>query len=191
MSGNQKDAFTVWLTGLSGAGKTSIAQLLESYIRDHGSSVEVLDGGAVRKTVSSHGFSKDDRDQHVRHIGFTSNLLSRNGVIAIVAAISPYRAVRDEVRSWHGDRFVEVFLSCPVETLINRDARGLYKRAIAGEIPHFSGISDPYEDPLHPQITIHTDRESKEQSARRILDWLIEGQYLPPLFSVVGGKGKG
>lgn len=137
MSRNHRPGFTLWLTGLSGAGKTSIAQLLESYIREQGRSVEVLDGEVIRKTLSSQlGFSKDDRDYHVRHLGFVSNLLSRNGVIAIVAAISPYRAIREEVRGWHGaDRFVEVFLSCPIETLIHRDVRGFFIRLALGKTP--------------------------------------------------------
>ncbi len=184
--------FTIWLTGLSGAGKTTLSEVLEARLRDQGRPVEILDGEAVRRIFSNKlGFSKEDRDHHVRHLGFMANLLSRNGIIAVVAAISPYNAVRDEVRRWHGDRFIEVFVSCPVETLIARDSRGLYSRALSGEIQHFTGISDPYEDPVHPHVTVHTDRESQDESATKILDWLVERQYLPPLFSVVKSQGKG
>jgi adenylylsulfate kinase len=170
--------FTIWLTGLSSAGKTTLSRLLESLLAGGGRNVEVLDGETVRKTLGVHGFTKEARDNHVRHLGFMSNLLSRNGVIVIVASISPYRSVRDEVRAWHGDRFVEVFLSCPMETLIARDSRDLYRRALSGEIRNFTGISDPYEQPVNPEIVLHTDREAKEQSAQRVIDWLIAREFV-------------
>jgi len=160
--------FTVWLTGLSGAGKTTTARLLEEQLRRFGAKVEVLDGDTVRTHLSKGlGFSKEDRDENIRRIGFVCELLSRNGVIAIAAAISPYRAVRDEVRA-RIPNFVEIHLHCPVEVLIERDVKGLYKKALAGEIDHFTGVSDPYEPPLAPELTIHSDRETPEQSVERI-----------------------
>jgi adenylyl-sulfate kinase len=156
------------LTGLSGAGKSTTARLLERRLREIGAKVEVLDGDVVRTHLSKGlGFSKEDRDENIRRIGFVCELLSRNGVIAIVAAISPYRAVRDEVRS-RIPNFVEVHLDCPLEVLVERDVKGLYKRALAGEIEHFTGVSDPYEAPVAPEVRISSDRESPEQSVERI-----------------------
>src|SRR5581483_4432000 len=149
--------FTVWLTGLSGAGKSTIARLLECRLRDCGAKVEVLDGDVVRTHLCKDlGFSRDDRDENIRRIGFVCELLSRNGVVAIAAVISPYRAVREEVRS-RIPHFVEIHMQCPLEVLVERDVKGLYKRALAGEIEHFTGISDPYEPPLAPELTIHSD----------------------------------
>ena len=142
--------FTLWFTGMSGAGKSTISRLLELRLRERGARVEVLDGDVVRTHLSKGlGFSKEDRDENIRRIGFVCELLSRNGVIAIAAAISPYRAVREEVRA-RIPNFVEVYVECPVEVLAERDVKGLYKRALAGEIPHFTGISDPYEPPVNP-----------------------------------------
>src|ERR1700720_1448141 len=132
--------FTLWFTGMSGAGKSTISNLLESKLRALGAEVEVLDGDVVRTHLSQGlGFNKEDRDQNIRRIGFVCELLSRHGVIAIAAAISPYRAVRDEVRARIPD-FVEVYVECPVEVLAERDVKGLYKKALAGEIPHFTGV---------------------------------------------------
>src|ERR1700734_3874814 len=139
--------FTIWLTGMSGAGKSSTSKLLEKYFRDRGANVEVVDGDVVRTFLSKGlGFSKEDRDENIRRIGFVCELLSRNGVIAIAAAISPYRAVREELRA-RIPNFVEVYVECPIEVLAERDVKGLYKKALAGEIPHFTGVSDPYEPP--------------------------------------------
>lgn len=184
--------FTLWLTGLSGSGKTTIAELVESQLRGQGRKVEVLDGEVIRKALSNTlGFSKHDRDYHVRQLGLASNLLSRNGIVAIVAAISPYRDIRDEVRRWHGERFIEVFLSCPVQTLIDRDKRDLYRRALAGDLKNFTGISDPYEEPLNPELILTTDREEANVSARKIWDWLIEHQYVPALVSAASMDGRG
>jgi adenylyl-sulfate kinase len=160
--------FTLWFTGMSGAGKSTVSRALELKLRAAGARVEVLDGDVVRTHLSKGlGFSKEDRDTNVRRIGFVCELLSRNGVIAIAAAISPYRDVRDEVRA-RIPNFVEVYVECPVDVLAERDVKGLYKRALAGEIPHFTGISDPYEAPLTPEVTINSATETPEQSAEKI-----------------------
>jgi adenylyl-sulfate kinase len=160
--------FTLWFTGMSGAGKSTISRALELRLREHGARVEVLDGDIVRTHLSKGlGFSKEDRDENIRRIGFVCELLSRNGVIAVAAAISPYRAVRDEVRA-RIPNFVEVHVHCPVEVLAERDVKGLYKRALAGEIPHFTGISDPYEPPLSPEVTVNSSAETPEQSVEKI-----------------------
>jgi adenylyl-sulfate kinase len=160
--------FTLWFTGMSGAGKSTISRQLELKLRERGARVEVLDGDVVRTHLSKGlGFSKEDRDENIRRIGFVCELLSRNGVIAIAAAISPYRAVRDEVRA-RIPNFVEVYVECPVEVLAERDVKGLYKRALAGEIAHFTGISDPYEAPLAPQVTVNSSQETPEQSVEKI-----------------------
>ena len=160
--------FTLWFTGMSGAGKSTISNLLESKLRALGAEVEVLDGDVVRTHLSKGlGFSKEDRDENIRRIGFVCELLSRHGVIAIAAAISPYRAVREEVRSRIAN-FVEVYVECPVEVLAERDVKGLYKKALAGQIPHFTGISDPYEPPLSPEVTVNSSRQTPEQSVEAI-----------------------
>ena len=160
--------FTLWFTGMSGAGKSTISRQLELRLREHGARVEVLDGDVVRTHLSKGlGFSKEDRDENVRRIGFVCELLSRNGVIAIAAAISPYRDVRDEVRA-RIPNFVEVYVECPVDVLAGRDVKGLYKRALAGEITNFTGVSDPYEPPLSPEVTVNSSRETPEQSADKI-----------------------
>ena len=160
--------FTLWFTGMSGAGKSTISRLMELKLRQFGARVEVLDGDVVRTHLSKGlGFSKEDRDENVRRIGFVCELLARNGVIAVAAAISPYRSVRDEVRS-RIPNFVEVFVECPVEVLAERDVKGLYRRALAGEIPQFTGISDPYEPPLTPEVIVNSSQETPEQSVEKI-----------------------
>ena len=160
--------FTLWFTGMSGAGKSTISGLLEKRLRDAGAKVEVLDGDVVRTHLSKGlGFSKEDRDENIRRIGFVCELLSRHGVIAIAAAISPYRAVREELRE-RIPNFVEVYVECPVEVLAERDVKGLYKKALAGEIGQFTGVSDPYEPPAAPEITIHSWQETPEQSVDKI-----------------------
>jgi adenylyl-sulfate kinase len=160
--------FTLWFTGLSGAGKSTISAIIEKRLREAGAKIEVLDGDVVRENLSKGlGFSKEDRDINIRRIGFVCELLARNGVIAMVAAISPYRAVREEIRSRIAN-FVEVYVECPLEVVAGRDVKGLYKKAIAGEIPQFTGVSDPYEPPLHPEVVVHSDRESPEESANRV-----------------------
>jgi adenylyl-sulfate kinase len=160
--------FTLWFTGLSGAGKSTISALLEQRLRAAGAKVEVLDGDVVRTHLSKGlGFSKEDRDENVRRIGFVCELLSRHGVIAMAAAISPYRAVRDELRA-RIPNFVEIYVECPIEVLAGRDVKGLYKKALAGEIPHFTGVSDPYEPPLAPEVTVNSSKETPEESVERI-----------------------
>ena len=171
MISNQK-GFTLWLTGLSGAGKTALAQELLNKLRSQGLPVEVLDGDEVRTNLSKGlGFSKEDRDTNIRRIGYVSRLLSRNGVVVISAAISPYRAIRAEVRRAienEGIQFIEVYVKCPIDVLAERDVKGLYKKALAGEINGFTGVSDPYEEPLNPEIAVQTDRESIEESVAKI-----------------------
>lgn len=160
--------FTLWFTGLSGSGKTTISHIVYEKLRADGHKVELLDGDVVRTNLSQGlGFTKEDRDANIRRIGFVCELLSRNGVIAVVAAISPYRAAREEVRGRIED-FVEVYVECPLEVLAERDVKGLYRRAIAGEIPHFTGVSDPYEPPVNPEVWIHSDQEPVERSVERV-----------------------
>ena len=164
--------FTLWFTGLSGAGKSTISSIIFNRLRAHEAKVEILDGDVVRTNLSKGlGFSKEDRDTNIRRIGFVCELLSRNDVIAIGAAISPYRAIRDEIRS-RVPNFVEVYVECPLDVLITRDAKGLYKKALAGELPQFTGVSDPYEAPLNPEVTVHTAVESSEQSADKVWEAL-------------------
>jgi adenylylsulfate kinase len=158
----------LWFTGLSGAGKSTVSQILAERLRARGARVEVLDGDEVRAHLSKGlGFSKEDRDENIRRIGYVCELLARNGVIAIAAAISPYRAVRDELRSRMA-AFVEVYAECPLEVLAQRDVKGLYRKALAGEIRQFTGVSDPYEPPLQPEVTIRSAEETAHQSADRI-----------------------
>ncbi len=163
------NGFTLWFTGMSGAGKSTLAQAVAEELQRRGHRVEVLDGDEVRTNLSKGlGFSKEDRDTNIRRIGYVCKLLARNGVIAISAAISPYREVRDEVRRQH-ERFVEVFVKCPLETLVERDVKGLYKKALAGEIPNFTGVSDPYEEPLSPEVVVESHIESVDESLRKLL----------------------
>jgi adenylyl-sulfate kinase len=183
----QQQGFTLWFTGLSGSGKTTASRLVEKELRARGHKVEMLDGDVVRENLSKGlSFSKEDRDTNIRRIGFVCELLTRNDVVAISAAISPYRAVRDENRTRIG-RFVEVYAKCPIEVLAERDVKGLYKKALAGEIKNFTGIDDPYEPPLNPEITIESDRETPEQSVTRIIACLEEMGYL----NGKNGNGKG
>lgn len=171
--------FTLWFTGLSGAGKSTIAQLLQRTLKESGHPVEVLDGDEVRENLSKGlGFTKADRDTQVRRIGYVAKLLSRNGVIVITAAISPYRETRDEMRR-SMQNFVEVYVKCPIAECIRRDVKGLYKKALAGEIPAFTGISDPYEPPLNPEITVDTSTQTAEESVQHILTALEEMRLLP------------
>jgi len=176
----EQQGFTLWFTGLSGSGKTTLARAIEGILRARGLKVEVLDGDVVRTNLSKGlGFSKEDRDINIKRIGFVCKLLSRNGVVAIGSAISPYREVRDFIRQDIG-RFVEVYCQCPMEVLIERDVKGLYKKALGGEIENFTGVSDPYEEPLNPEVVVHSDRESPEESVARILTKLEELGYIPP-----------
>ncbi len=159
----------IWLTGLSGAGKSTLAEALAKRIRDRGHRVEVLDGDTVRENLSNGlGFSREDRDTNIRRIAFVAGLLARNGVVVLVAAISPYRAARAEARA-HVERFVEVHVDCALDELLRRDTKGLYARAVRGEVAHFTGISDPYEAPLAPDVHVRTDQESLGDCVTKIL----------------------
>jgi adenylyl-sulfate kinase len=170
----EQKGFTLWFTGLSGAGKTTLARLVETELSARGHKVEVLDGDVIRTNLSKGlGFSKEDRDTNIRRIGFVCNLLTRNDVVAIAAAISPYREVRDELRRDIGS-FVEVYVRCPIDVLAERDVKGLYKKALAGEIKNFTGVDDPYESPLAAEVIVETDTESPEESAARIIARLEE-----------------
>ncbi len=174
-----EDGFTLWFTGLSGAGKSTIANALVERLQALGRRVELLDGDEIRKNLSQGlGFSKADRDANIARIAFVAKLLSRNGVIAITAAISPYRETRDNARA-EISNFVEVFVDCPLEVCEQRDVKGLYAKARSGEIKQFTGISDPYEAPHNPEITVHTDRENVGQEVEIVLSKLTELGYLP------------
>jgi len=174
------EGFTLWLTGLPGSGKSTLAHLSAEELRRRGYRVEILDGVEVRTHLSKDlGFSKADRDANIRRIGYVCKLLSRNGVIAISAAISPYRETRDEVRREH-EKFVEVYVKCSLEKLVERDVKGLYAKALRGEIPFFTGVSDPYEEPLNPELVIETDREKIEDGLRRLLATLEALGYISP-----------
>ena len=170
--------FTLWLTGLSGAGKSTLATALGRELARHGIPVETLDGDEVRQNLSKGlGFSREDRDANIRRIGYVAKLLTRNGVVVISAAISPYRAVRDEVRREIG-AFVEVHVKASLEECVRRDTKGLYARALAGEIAQFTGVSDPYEEPLAPELVIDTERDDVATSAVRVIDRLLELGHL-------------
>src|SRR5215510_100393 len=175
---SKQKGFTLWMTGLSGAGKTTLTTELVRELHNRGLAIEVLDGDEVRTNLSKGlGFSKEDRDTNIRRIGYVSRLLSRNGVGVITAAISPYRDVRDEVRrsvEKDGARIIEVYVKCPIEVLADRDVKGLYKKALAGEIKEFTGVSDPYEEPLAPEVVVSTDVETVDQSTDKILKELAK-----------------
>jgi adenylylsulfate kinase len=174
--------FTLWFTGLSGAGKTTISEIVEHELRERGRQVEVLDGDIVRTNLSKGlSFSKEDRDTNILRIGFVAELLTRNGVAVIVSAISPYREARDQVRRRIVD-FVEVFVDCTLEVCAERDVKGLYKKAFDGEIEHFTGVSDPYEPPTAPDLTLRTDEEEPLDSALKVLEKLeFYGYVTPPV----------
>jgi adenylylsulfate kinase len=161
--------FTIWLTGVPCSGKSTIAKILAEQLLNQGRQVEVLDGDVIRRNLSQGlGFTREDRDTNVRRVGFVANLLSRNGVVVVVALVSPYRAIRDEVRTMIG-RFVEVHVDCLVAECERRDVKGMYKKARAGSLRGFTGVDDPYEPPERAEITLHTDRENAEKSTARIL----------------------
>jgi adenylylsulfate kinase len=169
----------IWFTGLSGAGKSTIADILRADLVSRGCKVEVLDGDVVRENLSKGlGFSRQDRDINIARIGFVANLLARNGVKVITAAISPYRHTRDQVRDLVGSGFIEVYISTPLEVCEDRDVKGLYAKARSGDIKEFTGVSDPYEPPLNPEIEIPTVGQSPRQAADLIVRWLTERGYL-------------
>lgn len=173
------EGFVLWFTGLSGSGKTTLAKLIEKELKARGIRIERLDGDVVRQSLTADlGFSKDDRDKNIQRVTFVAKLLSRNGVGVLASFISPYRATRDWVRS-EVTNFIEVFVDCSLEECIRRDAKGLYAKALAGEIPEFTGVSDPYESPLDAEITVSTDKESIEESFGKIIGYLEERGYVP------------
>jgi adenylylsulfate kinase len=172
---SENGGLTLWFTGLSGAGKSTIAEVVERELRERGRKVEVLDGDVVRTNLSKGlGFSKEDRDTNIRRIAFVADLLSRNGVVAITAAISPYREIRDEARQTHGERFVEIYVKASVDECARRDVKGLYEKAFKGEIKEFTGVSDPYEPPTDPEIVVDTENETVEESAGKVLAYVDE-----------------
>ena len=177
---NEERGFTLWFTGLSGSGKTTISEIVERELRERERPVEVLDGDIVRTNLSKGlSFSRDDRNINVLRIGFVANLLTRNGVGVVVSAISPYKEARDQVRRRIVD-FVEVFVDAPLEVCAERDVKGLYKKAFSGEIEQFTGVSDPYEPPNAPDLVLKTDEESPEESASRVIEKLEFFGYLWP-----------
>jgi adenylylsulfate kinase len=174
--------FTLWFTGLSGAGKTTIAEIVERELRGRFGKVEVLDGDIVRTNLSKGlGFSREDRDTNILRIGFVADLLTRNGVGVIVSAISPFMEAREQVRHRIGEDFIEIFVDAPLEVCAERDVKGLYRKAFAGEIAQFTGVSDPYEPPAAPELHIKTNEEEPHESARRVVAKLEELGYLVPL----------
>lgn len=169
---------TVWFTGLSGAGKSTISQMLGKELRTQGYKVEILDGDIIRQNISKGlGFSKEDRDENIFRIGFIAHLLTRNGVNVLVSVISPYRETRQKVRQQIGD-FVEVYVNAPLEVCEQRDVKGLYKKARKGEIKNFTGIDDLYEQPLHPEVECRTNMETPKESVAKVLAKLRELKYL-------------
>jgi adenylylsulfate kinase len=175
---NRDRGAVIWFTGLSGSGKTTIAHQVEETLLESGVPVEILDGDVVRENLSKGlGFSKEDRDINIRRIAFVAHLLQRNGVFVLTAAISPYRAIREEARAMIKD-FVEVYAEAPLEVCEERDVKGLYAKARAGEIKGFTGVDDPYEPPPRPEVTCHTDQETVEESAQKVIDKLIQLKFL-------------
>jgi len=171
--------FTLWFTGLPCSGKTTVAEIVEKDLRNRGLNVESLDGDEIRKHFSKGlGFSKEDRDTHILRMGFICKLLSRNGVAVLSAFVSPYRDIRDQIRK-DMDGFIEIFVKCPVEVCIERDVKGMYKKALSGEIKNFTGVSDPYEEPLNPELILETDKEDVENSAQKVLQMLESQGYIP------------
>lgn len=173
----------LWFTGLSGSGKSTLAEYLAPELRARGRNVEVLDGDEVRTNLSKGlGFSKEDRDTNIRRIGYVARLLSRNGVAVITAAISPYAEIRDEVRASIADEpseFVEIHVDCSIEELTRRDVKGLYEKALRGEIQNFTGISDPYEAPERPEVRVNSETQDEQESLGDILGYLESADLIP------------
>lgn len=175
----EQKGFTLWMTGLSGAGKTTIAKIVEAKLKARGLKIERLDGDVVRQSLTRDlGFSKEDRDKNIERVTFVAKLLSRNEVGVIASFISPYQAVRDNVRQ-ETTNFIEVFVHAPLEVCAERDVKGMYAKAFAGEIENFTGVSDPYEAPANPEIIIQTHLETPEESATRLIVYLEEHGYIP------------
>ncbi len=179
MNNHEQQGFVVWMTGLSGAGKTTIALILEKELHARGVRIERLDGDVVRESLTRDlGFTKEDRDKNIERVTFVAKLLSRNNVGVVCSFISPYQAVRDQVRA-QTTNFLEVFVDAPLEVVIERDVKGLYQKAIAGEIPNFTGISDPFEAPVNPDIHVRTDQQSPQESAHFIIGQLESRGLIP------------
>lgn len=175
----EQQGFTLWMTGLSGAGKTTIAKILEAELKKRELKIERLDGDVVRQSLTRDlGFTKEDRDKNIERVTFVAKLLSRNGVGVVCSFISPYQAVRDNVRS-ETTNFIEVFIHAPLEVCEDRDVKGMYAKARTGEIANFTGISDPYEEPVNPDVVVHTHEESPEESAARLIAYLEEKKFIP------------
>jgi adenylyl-sulfate kinase len=175
----EQKGFTLWFTGLSGSGKSAIADEIAKILVHRGLKVERLDGDIVRKSLTKDlGFTKEDRDKNIERVTFVAKLLSRNGVATIVSFISPYIEKRDNARK-ETTNFIEVFAKCPLEVLVERDVKGLYKKAMAGEIANFTGVSDPYEDPPNPEIVVETDKETPEESVKKVMQYLEENGFAP------------
>lgn len=190
-----QEGFVIWFTGLSGSGKTTLAKAIEKELRDRGVPyVQRLDGDVVRQDLTRDlGFSKEDRDENIRRVTFVAELLSKNGVATTCSFISPYRRARSNARA-RCHNFIEVYVKCPLEVLIGRDPKGLYKKALAGEITGFTGIDDPYEEPETPEIVVHTDRETVKESTDTILRYLEEKGFIPPsnlVLQAVQGSSRG
>jgi len=174
----EQKGFTLWFTGLPCSGKSAVADRVADILRSYNLKVECLDGDIVRKSLCRDlGFSKKDRDENIRRVTFVAKLLTRNGVAVLTSFISPYREIRDEARREIGD-FIEVYVKCPLEVCMSRDIKGMYQKAIRGEIKEFTGISDPYEEPLNPELVLETDKESLEESASKVLDYLKKSGYI-------------
>jgi adenylylsulfate kinase len=175
-------AYTLWFTGLPAAGKSTVARLVADALRARGERVELLDGDEIRRHLSyGLGFSRADREENLRRIAYVADLLSRNHVHVITAAISPFRSARDETRLRLGERFVEIFVNAPLEVCARRDPKGLYAKAFAGEIQNFTGVSDPYEPPLNPELVLQTGAESTQESAAKVLAYLDAAALEPSL----------
>lgn len=180
MEGFKTRGFTLWFTGLPCSGKTTVSEIVGKEFRERGLNVEILDGDELRRNLSKDlGFSKEDRETHIKRVGFIAKLLSRNNVATLAAFVSPYREVRKYLRIEIGN-FIEVYVKCPVEVCIKRDVKGMYKKAIEGEIQNFTGISDPYEEPLEPEIIVETDKEMPMESAQKVIQRLESMEYIPP-----------
>lgn len=174
----KQQGVAVWFTGFSGAGKSTIADALTKKLKSEGYRLEVLDGDEIRENLTKDlGFSKEDRDTNIRRIGFVAKLLARNGVIVLVPVISPYRAIREEMRA-NIDNFVEVFVNAPISVCEERDVKGLYKKVRAGQIKQFTGIDDPYEPPLNPEVECRTDLEELSESVDKIFNQLKSLKYI-------------
>jgi adenylyl-sulfate kinase len=182
--------FTIWFTGLPCSGKSTISVILEEAIRKERGMIEILDGDVIRTNLSKGlGFSREDRETNLMRIAFVCNLLTRNGVPAIAAAISPFENVREATREMIGDGYVEVYTRCSIEACIERDVKGMYKKALAGEIKGFTGVDDPFDEPTDSEVICDTDKETPEESAAKILQYLRDKGFLPATAPAENGAG--